>query len=101
MPALPVRKLATLEDEDLQLELARLDRADVFAADLVLVGAIPDHVESWARVHQSIDLLSKDKRASDEFNDEREEWAYYLGLATGLRLAAARAYPADAAGDRR
>lgn len=89
MSILNVRKLSTSEDEGLQEELTRLDQADVLARDLVVAGAVPDHAEPWARVHESIDLLANDER-HDGFNYEREEWAYYLGIAVGLRIAQPR-----------
>jgi hypothetical protein len=83
---LSLRKLSTSEDEGLQRELKRIARADRFARELVIAGAIPDLGEDWARVHESIGLLVGDDDADpDPLN--YQEWSYYLGIAVGIRLA--------------
>jgi hypothetical protein len=84
MPVLDIRKLSTSEDHGFQEALGQLERADVFAREIVMVQAIPDHVEPWARILEAVDHLS-DTEAPD--NCDREEWAYLLGVAVGLKLA--------------
>ena len=84
---LPVRKLRTSEDEALQQELTRIDRADSFARDIVIAGAVPDQMaEAWVRIIEAIDdLKASDGQANRTAT--RDEWAYFLGVAVGLRLA--------------
>lgn len=78
-----IQKLRTSEDEDVQQELARLARVDAIGRAMVLEGAFPRTAEGWVRVGQALDTLAGD----GDPNDERDEWAYYIGMATGLRLA--------------
>jgi len=89
MPAkriLSVRKLKTSEDEELQRQLLSISRADDFAKDIVIAGAIPDSDASWPRVDEAIEALSGHE-PDDDGLDERERAAYYIGIAVGLRLA--------------
>jgi hypothetical protein len=89
MKPLSIRKLRTIEDEGLQEGIARVNAADQFARDIVIAGAIPE-AEGWARISQAIDDLSGSER-DDDFDEDREEWGYLLGVAVGLRLAALQA----------
>ena len=82
-PILSIRKLRTSEDEPLQQELTELERADPYARDMILAGAIPYMAEDWARVDEALeDLAGPEPRGGTS----GERWAYYIGLCVGLRL---------------
>ena len=88
-PVVPLTKLRTIEDQDTQKELKRLQLADRHARE-ILVGSGPFIGEEcgYPRFFDAIDDLSHVKRC-DCVKPEREEFAYYIGLAVGLRLARA------------
>jgi hypothetical protein len=95
-------KLATTEDDEQQIELSNLKRADAFAPSLIIGGPLLNAElagdPTKVRLMQAIDRLSvtcppnEDDHGSAEVVDDlvsRERWAYRLGLVTGLRLAQA------------
>jgi hypothetical protein len=90
MSVLPLRKLATSEDDDRHVSIQQLDRADTYASDLIIAGALVNNSdEGTARLEQAIDSLSgREAPTEDESSRiEREMSAYYIGIRVGLRLA--------------
>ena len=95
IPPLTIRKLDTSEDEGLQAGLERLARADRVAPDYVLSGAImePTLADDWARLDQDVSQLAGEHPENMDAEDTvsvlcvHREWAYWIGLAVGLRLA--------------
>jgi hypothetical protein len=87
---LPIRKLNSSEDDYLQRQVARINRADIYARDIVLASIAPGVGDGWVRVHDAISELDGEEPQDENFDFRREEWAYLLGMAVGLRQAEVR-----------
>ncbi len=95
-PILTLRQLATCEGDDDQDNLKLLMRANEHAPDLIVGGVLLPVDAGPIRLHEAVDDLTGETlcgclscEASNGVTADREEAAYYLGLAAGLRLARA------------
>ena len=93
---LPLTKLRTSEDSETQEGMTKLTAADRYAREIITGGGAIVGVEGpWVRFVQALDDLGEERcdcRACEgymEIGGKREEAAYYVGLAVGLRLARA------------
>jgi hypothetical protein len=103
-------KLTTSEDDEDRRELELLAKADAESRAVIIGGALIGTVSSEARVSEIVERLAGEipdgfyKKVGREAADviisneiEHTRWAYRLGLAVGLRLAAAVERPAGGA----
>ncbi len=95
-PILTLRQLATCEGDGDQDNIRLLMRANEHAPDLIVGGVLLPVDAGPIRLHEAVDDLTGETRcgcrsceASNAVTADREEAAYYLGLAAGLRLARA------------
>ncbi len=103
-PVLTLHALATSEAASDQKELANILRADAYAADLVVGGVLMGREAPFARLETAIDGYEGSElcgcgncESAMAVSLGRSTAAFYIGLATGLRLA--RATVATDAGD--
>ena len=95
-PVLTLRDLATSEANQDQKELTKILRADAYAADLVVGGVLLGREAPIARLETAIDTYEGSELCSCGNCESamtvslgRSTAAFYIGLATGLRLARA------------
>ena len=88
---LDLPKLQTTEDDHTHEELAALGRADAYARHLVMSGPLLT-TETLVRLVEAVTALSELDQPDDV---ARDEWAYRIGLMTGLRLGSAIAPSVD------
>ncbi len=91
-------KLRTCEDDDAQEGMKKLYAADRYAREIMTGGGAIVGVKGegpWVRFVQALDVLGEERcdcracEANMDVESKREEAAYYIGLAVGLRLARA------------
>lgn len=84
---LGLTKLKTSEDDEQAEVLDDLTKVDVYARQILLSGVLLTGEEGPARLDQALDALDGTPDDEEAPNYRREEWAYRIGLMTGLRLA--------------